>query len=241
MKFIVYFFLIFSLYANENLTISNGEWLPFMGENLYGGGIVSRIVSQSFEKVDIRVNYLFLPWNRAFTLAEKNQVDGSIIWSVSPERKAIFYISDSIMEFKDYFFYRKDFDFKWSSEKDFRGLKIGVVQGNYYGSFVESLKEYDEVTFEEVHEDEQNFYKLLNGRIDLLICNNKVGRYILETYINKNREEISMDNKALRVISGHLLVSKKNKEGKNIIEEFNKGLHLLKESGEYKTLLDTYK
>ena len=49
----------------EKITLANGEWAPYLSENLKHYGYISRIVKEAFEEEGYEVEYVFLPWKRS--------------------------------------------------------------------------------------------------------------------------------------------------------------------------------
>jgi len=83
-KWLVVMLVIFnnsnSSFAGETIRLSNGEFLPYLSEDLKYYGVLSRIVSEAFALEDIEVKYWFFPWGRAIAVAENGAWDGSLGW-----------------------------------------------------------------------------------------------------------------------------------------------------------------
>ena len=74
--------------AQDIVTISNGEWAPFLSEHLPYGGIATRIVTAAFAAVGTDVEYKWYgdSWERAKRDTEHAQVDFSAVWYHTEER-----------------------------------------------------------------------------------------------------------------------------------------------------------
>jgi polar amino acid transport system substrate-binding protein len=92
----------------DEVRLTNGEWSPYLGQNLPHHGVASRIVEEAFALEGTRVRWEFYPWARALRSAERGKSDGSAVWLRSPEREQAFYISDPVVESGYYLFHRKD-------------------------------------------------------------------------------------------------------------------------------------
>lgn len=101
-------FLALPIHAAEDISLTNGEWSPYLGQNLPHHGVASRIVEEAFALEGIGVRWRFYPWARALRHAESGKSDGSAIWLRSPEREHAFYVSDPVVESGYYLFHRKD-------------------------------------------------------------------------------------------------------------------------------------
>lgn len=85
--------------------------------------------------------------------------------------------------------------------------------------------------------DAQNMKMLCNKRIDLVIIDKIIGRYILRTQLPRCIDSIEWMSPALEIKPQHLVISKKVENAEEMVEEFNRGLQLLREAGEIKRIL----
>src|SRR5690606_26115636 len=106
--------LLLSLAAGaDEVRLTNGEWSPYLGQDLPHHGVASRIVEEAFGLEGIRVRWEFYPWARALRSAERGKSDGSAVWLRSPEREQAFFISDPVVESGYYLFHRRDQAVDW--------------------------------------------------------------------------------------------------------------------------------
>ena len=70
----------------ESIRLTNGEWSPYLGQNLPHHGVASRIVEEAFALQGVQVQWEFYPWARALRSAEQGKSDGAAVWLRSPER-----------------------------------------------------------------------------------------------------------------------------------------------------------
>ncbi|BBE32083.1 ABC transporter substrate-binding protein [Tepiditoga spiralis] len=214
--------------------MTNGEWAPYLSEKLKYYGFFSRVVTDSFKNVGIKVEYGFFPWKRSYVLAENGSWDGSLGWSRNEEREKSFYYSDPVIELKDFLFYKKDKKIKFESYEDLRGKTIGIVIGYYYGKEFEKAQKAGIFKVDQSTSDEINLKKLLAGRIDCTILTYDIAMDILKNKFKKEEiEQITNTKKPTKVSPYYLILNKKDKNNENIIKLFNKGLKQLKESGKY--------
>lgn len=61
-------------HARDHVVLSNGEWAPYLSENLPHYGAASHIVQAAFAAVDVEVRYEFYPWKRSYKLALEGEV-----------------------------------------------------------------------------------------------------------------------------------------------------------------------
>jgi len=216
----------------ETITLSNGEWLPYLSESLPHYGAVSRIVSEAFALEGVTVKYVFRPWSRAYAEAQRGLVNGSVVWSVGPmttERAREFLSSDTVLEAQSVFFLRKGYNFTWTRDADLAGLRVGGVAGYEY-----RFEEVPGVHLDRAPTEELNLRKLVAGRVDVVPASLDVGRYILRTKF-KPEEAAGITVAPGRYNTTHyrLIMRRADAENAGYIERFNRGLRKLKESGRY--------
>ncbi|HEY0588980.1 MAG TPA: transporter substrate-binding domain-containing protein [Pseudoduganella sp.] len=216
----------------ETITLSNGEWLPYLSETLPHYGIVSRIVSEAFALEGITVQYVFRPWPRAYAEAQRGLVNGSLVWSVGPaatERAREFLSSDTVLEAQSVFFHRKGYHFKWTRDADLAGLRIGGVAGYEY-----RFEDVPGVHLDRAPNEELNLRKLVAGRVDVVAASLDVGRYILRTRFKPEEAAVITVATVGRGSTQYRLIMRRaDAANAGYIERFNRGLRKLKESGKY--------
>ncbi len=224
--------LIGSVQAAEQIRLTNGEWAPYLGENLPHHGVASRIVAEAFALQGIEVQWEFHPWARSLKMAEQGQRDGSAVWFYSPERELRFHISEAVIESGYYLFHRRDMAFDWSEIKDLRSLRIGVTRGFDHGEDFQRAEAAGELQVVHLTSDELGLRQLLAGRIDLFPVDRVVGLDLLHgTFSAAERQRLTFHRKPLRSSSMYLLLSRKVPGNAELMQRFNRGLNQLRDSG----------
>ncbi|MBF9018017.1 MULTISPECIES: ABC transporter substrate-binding protein [unclassified Oceanispirochaeta] len=221
-------------YSQETVRITNGEWPPFLFEELKHGGVTSHIVKEAFALEGINVRYGWFPWARALANAKTGDWDASIGWQKTPEREKDFIFSEPILEGRIVFFHLKDYSFEWETLDDLKGIKIGAVIGyNYSVEFIEAERA-GEITVKRIGSEEQNFKKLLSGRIDVFISNVDVGYAVLNKYFpDEEYDRITYHTTPFYINELRLAFSRKNQKSDRLLLLFNRGLQELKNQGLY--------
>jgi polar amino acid transport system substrate-binding protein len=231
--------LISKVAAEETIRITNGEWPPYLSEQLKFYGVASRIVTDAFALEGVTVTYGFFPWKRALVLAQEGDWDASAVWLWSEERAENFYISDPVIKSTYVFFHLKSSPFEWEVINDLKGRRIGATLGYNYGEQFEQAEKNGAIEVDRVPEDEVNFKKLLAGRIDVFPMDKEVGYTMLRKLFKPEEIELFTHHPTpLRADPLHLLLSKKVEKNKRLIELFNKGLKRLQESGKIDQYLE---
>ncbi len=214
------------------VTLTSGEWAPYLSEHAPHQGVASRIVSEAFALEGVSVRYLFRPWKRAYVEAEQGEANGSVIWGPGPAgstRADSFYYSDSVIEGKTVFFHLRSFAFDWNSYDDLAGLKVGGTAGYDY------LFESDaRIKVDRAATDEASFRKLLGERFQILPSDLYSGLALLaRRFSAEERARLSYHRKPYSITQYHLILSRKVPENARLLVLFNRGLQRLRASGKY--------
>jgi len=225
--------LLFSgLLAAAEITLTNGEWPPYLGQQLPHYGVASRIVAEAFALEGVEVHWEFYPWARALQMAERGQRAGTAVWRHSPERERTFFISEPVVESGYHFFHRKDRAFAWQKLDDLQGLRVGGTLGYYYGEPFQQAERDKRLQVHRLPSDEMGFRLLLAGRLDVFPMDKVVGFAMLHEHFSAaERAQLSVHPKALRSDPLHLLLSRAVPGNAELMVRFNRGLAQLRKSG----------
>jgi polar amino acid transport system substrate-binding protein len=237
MKKIILMILLFistsaSVFAEETIRLTNGEWPPWLSKDLKHYGLASHIVTEAFALEGVKVEYGFFPWKRAYQIAERGEWDGTAIWSKAPEREERFYYSDPVLYGTLVFFHLKSYEFDWNTIEDLKGIKIGATLQYTYGKEFDNAAKAGVIKVDYMPTDEQNYNKLLLGRIDIFPMERDVGYNMLRKNLKPEQVKLFTHHpKPIRSTSFHLLLPKKLERSKRMLVLFNKGLKRLREMG----------
>ncbi len=217
----------------ETIKLANGDWAPYMAANLKQHGVISHVVTEAFALEGITVEYTFLPWKRGFEDAKNGTLDGSAIWSKTPEREADFLFSDVVVDLETVLFIKKDSPFNWNSLEDLGKVSIGGVIGYSYG--LEDLEASGKITITRIGTPENNYKKLVSGRLDTVAEDRDVGWELANTL--GISDQVKAHPKPLKTKSYHLIISKNSAHAEKWLASFNRGLAKLKASGAFDKML----
>ncbi|WP_147822334.1 substrate-binding periplasmic protein [Salidesulfovibrio onnuriiensis] len=225
--------------AGETVRLTSGEWPPLISEGFKYHGALSRIIAESFAMEDITVEWGFFPWKRSLELARSGEWDGSVAWYLTRDRALSFYASDPINYTRQVFFYRKGRMFDWKAIEDLSRYTIGVTLGYSYGEEFDQLVAHGRIRVEVVASEELNLKKVINGRVDAAIINLELGYYLLRTRFAPGVGDLltTHPKPVEQPLAQHVLISRKVAGGGELVEAFNRGLKILRESGKYEQYL----
>ncbi len=225
----------------ERLTLVTGDnYPPVTSRNLPYGGLGTYIVSRAFELGGMQISEIkWQPWARGYGLTQVNIFDAAFPWGETQERHKDFYFSEPIVNMIDFAFVLKRSDLYIRDFKDLE--KHSYCNPNGYGDYGMIKKMTEEGRMKRYSPiDMVSCFKMLaQRRVDMVISPTWEARYA----INKAQIDPSLiRQEKLKVWEQplSLITSKKNKRGPEIIKAFNKGLHELKESGEFRKIYDEF-
>jgi polar amino acid transport system substrate-binding protein len=220
--------------ADEKLiSLASAEYPPYYGEQLKNYGPVTQIIVEAYEEVGYDVDVKFFPWVRGENMAKEGKYDGMFPPWHTKEREDYFVFSDPLFPNNIHFYKLKKTKVAFSSYEDLKGYKIGVVRG-YANPAV--LAEVD-LQFEEVSKDLQNLLKLAAGRIDLTLMDSKLAEFLIRSELPEYTDAFARIDPAVESRMQYLCISRKAVDYQTKLEDFNRGLKLLRESGEYEEIL----
>lgn len=216
----------------DDITLTNGEWRPYLSETLPHYGVLSRIVTDAFALEGVTVHYVFRPWPRALAEARQGAAQGSIVWSEGAPgsaRNRDFVFSDVVYEGESVFFHLKDVAFHWARFADLPKYRVGGVAGYEY-----RFEDVPGVRIDRAATDELCMRKLLAGRFDVFPSSLDVGKYVLRARLSpEEAARITWHPGAYNKTRYHLILPRSLKRSAHYAAVFNKGLKRLKDSGRY--------
>jgi len=222
---------------NKEIILATDNWAPFYSPKLESNGFFTEVVKTAFKRVGYNCKIKFVPWKRALEQSKTGHYHGLLGAFFKKSREEFYTYSDSVYKTNMVFFSLKEKNIKFKKLEDLSKYKVGVTRGYHYS------KEFDSainIQKEEVSKLEQNIYKLLNNRIDLFVDSREVVLWLLKTKFTKESKLIKIINPALANKDLYITISKKVKNHKEIIKQFNKGLKEIKQDGSYQKIIERH-
>lgn len=220
--------------STEVVRLTNGEWPPFTSERLEHGGVLSRIVAESFALEGITVEYGYFPWKRAYQFAMTGEWDGSVGWALTPDHLRDFLMSEPVIFVDKALFHMKSTPLNWSKIEDLSQWRIAATAGYSYGQEWDEAVKNGRLKIETVTNDEQNIKRLLAGRIDAFAMEVDVANYLIDTTLTPDEaRQLTYCPKLLAHSPICLALSRKLEKAPVLLKRFNDGLSKLKAAGLY--------
>ena len=219
--------------AGTSIRITNGEWEPYLSQYSHEYGFASHVISEAFKLEGVTVQWGFFPWKRAYEMARVGKEwDASAVWWPTDEAKEAFLISDPVVHTSFVFFHLTSRSFAWKSMDDLKGITIGVTRGYDYGKpFMEAYKSRI-FAVDEVTTDEQNFGKLLKGRIDVFPNDPIVGSAQIRNNLSAaDAQRLTHHPTEFSKSTLSLIISRRAENAPQLLEKLNTGMKKLKKNG----------
>lgn len=160
----------------EQLVVVTEAWAPYVYQDAgIAKGFDYEVMVAVFRDMGYTADCRFYPWKRCLRMVRSQEADAILDVGLNPERaKQMFFPDESISESISVLFFLKGRPDNFKVLSDLTGMKIGTVLGYFYNQEIEDA---DYFIKEPVRDIEQNFKKLLAGRIDMFISNKHVGLF----------------------------------------------------------------
>lgn len=164
----------------EKLRIVTDAWPPYVYEE-HGEvkGIDYEVTAEIFKRLGVEVDWQLLPWKRCLAMIEQGLADGVLdIFQTEQRDSQLYYPNEPLSEVEFVLFQASARPHPVNTLADLKGLNVGTSPGYTYDP---AFSESSAFRREPAPTHEANFGKLLLGRIDLLITDRRVGRYLIKT------------------------------------------------------------
>ncbi len=195
-------------------------------------GIEKEIIEGAFEKRGYNVEFKIYGYSRLIKEITDKKVDFASPIAVNiPNILPV----DHYLPFHDVAMTLKSRDLKVDNVSDLKGKavvayqKASYVLGDEYRNVVESNTE----LYKEIHGRENQIQMLFRGRTDIVVGEERILVYLSEKLYGPGK------------VSIHPIFQKTNYGGaawsESLVNDFNRGLEVLKNSGEYQEMLDKHR
>ncbi|CAM2007967.1 substrate-binding periplasmic protein [Acanthopleuribacter pedis] len=236
--FLIWFSFASATAQTARVRITTGDWPPYNGKSLPGGGIANALIQAAFCEVGIEIEFGYFPWSRSLKLAVEGDWDASAIWAHTTDRQEHLLYSEVIVDGEDVFYYIRGTPFDWAHLDDLKGWKVGGTIGYSYTALSDE-KGVPVVDLERAPSDLLNFRKLLAGRIQVFVADRRVGAYLLNHHFTQEeRDRIVRHPRAIQTVPYYLVFSKKASNAAYLHHAFNQGLASLREHQDQETFIE---
>ncbi len=212
-----------------------GEWAPYVSADLDGYGPAVALVRRAFALVGESVEIEFYPWTRCESMVEQGAAFATFPYVATEARTRFARFVGPLFISEQRFFFRKSRvpEFVYSDDDSLQGYSIAGTTGY---AFVEVLNARGFALDISPHE-ESAFRKLIAGRVDLTVAETRTGWHLLHQLAPDDATSYSASVRPFLVSTYWLMVSDKYPDAAFLTGQFEKGLAMLRASGEYDAIL----
>jgi polar amino acid transport system substrate-binding protein len=216
--------------------VTGPDYKPFTDPGLPMGGMQSEIVRAAFDKVGETVSIAFQPWMRGYAETQRLAFDATFPYARSTERAKDFLYSDDIYVQVSRPFVLQDSSLAATTPEDLAGRTLCSPLGYVVAAPIEHLLTRRAIRLERPDSMDQCFKMLQLRRVDAVICVDIQARATAR-HVFGNQEMVKPLAAVIAITTHNLIVSRQHPAAGRIIADFNRGLALLKASGEFDAIV----
>ena len=218
----------------ERVRLVTVEYPPYYGPDLPNDGPITEIVAEAYARVGFALEVEFMPWVRALRDAKAGRVDGVLGGWHSEERERWFLFSEPLPGNEIVLYKRKGTPPQtFTGYESLRDYKIGTVRG------YRNPPEFDAANLrtEAADSDKVNLIKLANARVDLVLIDRAMAKFILATELSRHDAALEAVEPPLDFPPLYVLISMQAGEHRKKLDALNEGLKLLQAEGAVREIM----
>jgi polar amino acid transport system substrate-binding protein len=212
------------------LKLATLEYPPFIyQENDEAKGPLVETVKELFRRLEFEIDIHFYPVPRGLLMVSEGDVDAYFTLKRNEEReKSLLFTRTPLITQNFVFFAKADSDIRWDGAfADVRAYRIGVASQTSYGKrFDDAVKKGELGVLEAAGSFEQNFRKLIAGRVDLIVNSYDVGMAILKRL--GAEQEVEVLSPPIESVPSYLAFTRK-KDYADLASRYDRALDQLNE------------
>ncbi|MEH6475146.1 MAG: transporter substrate-binding domain-containing protein [Sneathiella sp.] len=206
---------------------------PFITGDQTDPGITPEILEAALTSVGRTSNFQNFPWKRAFKLTETGNADALCGCSYSADREDNFHFSDTLGVHSQGLFFTNEFEGEATGNLNkLKASRVATVRG--YA--IEKELEKNGITSIGVVDNSQLLKILLKQRVDAIYTYRDVIRFELK----KQSLGTKLSYFELSSQPFYSCFSKKIPNSNALVQEFNRGLRIIKQNGTYSAIWEKY-
>jgi len=211
----------------DTITLSTNDYPPYNASSLPQNGIVSAISRAALAHAGDQLIIRFRPWQRALQEAQSGETNGILSLWYSKERSTLLAYSHPIYANEIGFYARKNTSLDVSDLSRLKPLKIGVVRGYLNPQAFDAAR----LSTELANDDADNLMKLAAGRVDLILIDKQLARYLLSTRLKSIQDQLIWLEPVVDTLQLYVAFSKKSPGWEKRLAHFNAGLAAAQQDG----------
>ncbi|MGH1486891.1 MAG: transporter substrate-binding domain-containing protein [Cellvibrionaceae bacterium] len=229
MKILLVLLLLVSSFSyGASYKVAAYSWEPFVDLKRTNGGISIGLLRKVMKSQGHEIELVSAPWSDSLTMLEENKVDIlPAVWFTQERTKTMEY-SESYAANRLVFIKAKGSDYEYNGIASLYDKKVGIVKGYAYE---ENFLKEKNIKFSVADSLNENVRKVISGEVELTLDDEIASQVSIEPSL---LEKIEFTKNALNEIPLYITCNKSNPNCKSIIEDFNKGLSVIKSKHKFK-------
>ncbi len=214
-----------------------GNWPPFTLERsgVARQGLSLALLHELGQRAGFQPRLELFPMKRVLIEIAEGRHDGVSVISRNPEREALLVFSEPLFQKLGYVYFRSGESRPWARYPDFKGLKLGVTRGHNLGDELDRAIQAEGLAVDVGGSDEQNFIKLIAGRVDAVFANHWSALFLLRQA--RFQGLIERAPKPFFSKDYHLGISRRSAPGQALLPAINRAIRAMKSDGSLDALL----
>jgi polar amino acid transport system substrate-binding protein len=218
------------------VTVAAGEFPPWTTETHDQQGIFSEIVRAAFTARKINIKLRFMPWQQTQQLINSGQVFAVFPYVKTPAREQTFLFSDPVMLSVSKLFYNPALHPEPPAIEHLQQLSNFRIVGAYGQWYQRPFKKAG-LQVDYVNTELQQLSLISSGRFDLAPIDQVTANVLIKQNIPVSEAVFEAVSFPDNVTTQHMMISRIFPNAKLLLQEFNKGLTLIRSNGHYREIL----
>ncbi len=221
----------------QPINLIANTWPPYVDKNMPDEGMALEIVKHVYRRAGYEPSVSIETWPRVMEGVRVGLYDAvAHIW-YSEEREKIFHYSKPYLVNTMKLVKLKSLEGDYFELAHLQGKRLGVVGDYAYGV------DFNEIPGLELVAETRlifNLLNLVNGKVDVVIGDERAIALQMTTYLNRERDKFEMLDIELPSRSAYVGVSRTNPAGEKRIADFNKALVDSLNDGSYQAIINKW-
>lgn len=164
----------------EPLRVVTEAWAPYVYEDRgKPAGLDYEITAEVLRRLDVEVQWQFLPWKRCLLAFEQGQADAILdIFRLAEREQQMLFVEEPLSEVEFVLFFARNRPYPYRQLEDLRDLVIGTSPGYWYNDT--EFRRSKLFSREEAPSHEANLGKLVRNRVDLVVNDRRAGLFLAD-------------------------------------------------------------
>jgi len=217
--------------------VTGTDYAPFADENLPEGGAVTALVRAAFTAAGRNTELTYTSWNRALEETRLGRFDVTAPYVHSPERVASFHYSSALLDVDSYALSSRDRNaMEKSIGPGMPGPRACLPLGWSAQPALRALLENGTAQRIETPHVASCLKMILADRVDFFVISKQVGLHLMKTE-GLQPQAFRFSEKPIAYSTLHLVVPRERRGATALLEEFERGLALIRANGHATAIL----